>query len=147
MGRYGEEDVRRLHRHLIFVEILVLKQLDMFERAFDQRLWTWLAIFFEQVLFEAARVDADADRAAIGLRRAHDLRHARLGPDVARIDPEAGSAGVGRFQRALVVEMDVGDERHGRRADEQMGVTTCRERRWQLVTKPWAAESYKKKTE
>src|SRR3546814_1896747 len=68
IGRYGEEDVRRLHRHLIFVEILVLKQLDMIERAFDQRLGTWLAIFFEQVLFEAARVDADADRAAIGLR-------------------------------------------------------------------------------
>src|SRR3546814_11329620 len=82
------------------------------------RISDWSSDVCSSDLFEAARVDADADRAAIGLRRAHDLRHARFGPDVARIDPEAGSARVGRFQRALVVEMDVGDDRHGRRADD-----------------------------
>src|SRR3546814_813645 len=91
IGRYGEEDVRRLHRPLIFVEILVLKQLDMIERAFDQRLGTWLALFVEQVLFDAARVAADSDRAAIGLRSAPSLRPARSGPRVARIYPAAAS--------------------------------------------------------
>ena len=39
----------------------------MIERAFDQRLGAGLAIFLEQVLLEAAGVDADADRAAVGL--------------------------------------------------------------------------------
>ena len=38
--------------------------------------------------------------------------------DVAGIDAQAGGAGVGRFERALVVEMDVGDDRHARRADD-----------------------------
>jgi hypothetical protein len=46
---------------------MVLQQLDMVERAFDQRLGAGLAIFLEQVLLEAAGIDADADRAAIGL--------------------------------------------------------------------------------
>ena len=71
IGGDREEHVACLHRDLIFVEILVLQQLDMVERAFDQRFGAGLAIFFEQVLFEAAGIDADADRAAIGLGRAH----------------------------------------------------------------------------
>src|SRR3546814_20073129 len=50
IGRYGEEDVRRLHGHLIFVETLVLEPLDMIERAFDQPLVAWPAIFFGQVI-------------------------------------------------------------------------------------------------
>ena len=40
----------------------------MVERAFDQRLGAGLAIFLEQVLLEAAGVDPDADRAAVGAR-------------------------------------------------------------------------------
>ena len=39
----------------------------MVERAFDQRLGARLAIFLEQVFLEAAGIDADADRAAVGL--------------------------------------------------------------------------------
>ena len=74
IGGDREEHVARLHRDLIFVEVVVLEQLDMIERAFDQRLGAGLAIFFEQVLFEAAGVDADADRAAIGLGGARPLR-------------------------------------------------------------------------
>ena len=67
IGGDREEQVGRLHRDLVFVEIVVLQQLDMIERALDQRLGAGLAIFLEQVLLEAAGVDADADRAAVGL--------------------------------------------------------------------------------
>ena len=35
--------------------------------------------------------------------------------DVARVDAQAGGAGVGGLERALVVEMDVGDDRHAAR--------------------------------
>ena len=70
VGGDGEEHVARLHRHLVFVEVVVLQQLDVVERAFDQRLGAGLAVFLEQVLLEAAGVDADADRAAVGLGRA-----------------------------------------------------------------------------
>ena len=71
IGGDREEHVARLHRHLVFVEVVVLQQLDVVERAFDQRFGAGLAVFFEQVLLEAAGVDADADRAAVGLGRAH----------------------------------------------------------------------------
>ena len=70
VGGNGEEDVASLHRDLIFAEIVVLEYADMVERAFDQRFRAWLPIFLEQVLLEAAGIDADADRAAIGLAAA-----------------------------------------------------------------------------
>jgi hypothetical protein len=90
----------------------------MIERAFDQRVRAGLAVFLEQVLLEAAAVDADADRTAIGLGGAHHLGDARAAADIARVDPQAGRAGIGGFQRALVVEMDVGDDRHVRAAHD-----------------------------
>src|SRR3546814_12710762 len=59
IGGDGEEDVARLHRDLILAEILILEQLDMVEGGFDQRLGARPAIFFEQVLLQAAGVAAD----------------------------------------------------------------------------------------
>lgn len=73
---------------------------------------------FREVLFQAARVDADADRATVRLRRAHHLRDPFRRADIARIDPQARRPGVGSLERALVVEMDVGDDRHLCRADD-----------------------------
>src|SRR3546814_6875683 len=90
---------------------MILQQLDMVERAFDQRLGAGFAIFFEQILFEAARVDPDADRASVRLCRAHDLADALGRSDIAGVDAQACGAGVGGFEGALVVEMDVGDDR------------------------------------
>ena len=118
VGGDGEEDVGRLHRHLIFAEIMVLEQPDMVERALDQRLGAGLAIFFEQVALEAAGIDPDPDRAAIGLGGVDHLAHPLGRADIAGIDAQAGGAGVGGLERALVVEMDVGDDRHPRGADD-----------------------------
>ena len=112
IGGHREEHVARLHRHLELVEIVILQQLDMIERAFDQRFGAGLAIFLEQVLLEAPGVDPDADRAAIGLGGADHFGDPLRGADIARIDPEAGRALVGGFQRALVMEMDVRNDRH-----------------------------------
>ena len=66
VGGDGEEDVAGFDRDLILAEAVVLENADMVERAFDQRLGAGLAIFLEQVLLEAAGVDPDADRAAVG---------------------------------------------------------------------------------
>ena len=55
---------------------MILKQLDVVKRAFDQRLGAWLAIFFEEVFFEASRIDADANGATIGLGRVDNFPHA-----------------------------------------------------------------------
>jgi len=90
----------------------------MVQRAFDERLGAGLAILLEQVLLETPGIDADADRAAVRARRGNHFLDAVLGTDVARIDAKASSAGVGGFQGALVVEVDVGDDRHVRRAHD-----------------------------
>ena len=97
IGGHRKKHVACLHSHLEFVEIVVLQQLDVIERAFDQRLGAGLAVFLEQVLLEAACVDPDADGAAIGLGRAHHFGNPLAAADIARIDAQAGGALVGRF--------------------------------------------------
>src|SRR3546814_18329296 len=109
---------------------MILKQLDMVERAFDQRLGAGLAIFFEQILFQAAGVDPDADRAAVRLRRADDLADALRRSDIAGVDAQAGGPGVGGFQRAL-----------------QIGRASCRERVCQSGSLSVGAVSIKNKTD
>ena len=118
IGGGGEEYVARLHRNFELMKVAVLQQLDMVERAFDQRLGTRLPIFLEQILLEAAGIDADADRAAIGLGRVDHFVDAVGRSDVARIDAQARRAGVRGFQRAFVVEMDVRDDRYLGGADD-----------------------------
>ena len=84
----------------------------MVEAAFDHRLRTGLAVFLQQVPLQAARVDADADRTAVIPRGRDHLAHALGRADVARVDPQAGGAGLCRLDGAAVVEVDVGDDRH-----------------------------------
>lgn len=112
IGSHGQKHIAGFHRDLEFVEIVILQQLDVIERAFDQGFGAGLAVFFQQVLFQAARVYSDADRAAIGLGRAYHLCHPLGRSDIARIDPQAGCALIRRFQRALVVKVDIRDDRH-----------------------------------
>ena len=118
VGGDREEQVAGLHRNLVIAKIVILEDADMIERAFDQRLGTRFAIFFEQIFLKAAGVDPDADRAAIGLGGVDDLADALGRADVAGIDAQAGGAGVGGLERALVMEMDVGDDRHVAGADD-----------------------------
>ncbi len=102
VGGDRKEHVAGFDGDLVLVKILVLQQLDMVERGFDQRLGTGLGIFLEQVLLQAAGIDADADRTAIGLGGIDHFFHPLLGADVAGIDAQACGAGIGGFQRALV---------------------------------------------
>ena len=118
VGGDSEKHVARFHRDLIFVKVMVLQEPDMVERAFDQRLGAGLAIFFEQILLQAAGVHPDADRAAIGLGGVHHFLHPLRRADIAGIDPQAGRARIGRFQRALIVEMDVRDDGNARRTGD-----------------------------
>ena len=117
IGRNRQKDVRRLHRNLIFVEIMILKQLDMVQRAFNQRLGAWLAIFFEQIFFKTARVYADTDRATIGLGGVNDLFHTRGRSDIAWVDTQASGPRVRSLKRAFIMEVDVRDDGHIGRTD------------------------------
>src|SRR6185369_2934949 len=111
IGRNRKEYVRGFDRDLVLAEIMVLEDSDMVERALDQSLGAWLAIFLQEVLLEASGIDPDADRAAVRLRCGNDLLHALLGADIARVDAQARGSGVGRLKRSFIVKVDVGDDR------------------------------------
>src|SRR5262249_39926991 len=82
------------------------------ERALHQRLGIGLAVFFQQVLLQRTGVDADSHGAAMVARGLDDLLHPFVAADIARVDAQAGSAAVGGLDGALVVEVDVRDDRH-----------------------------------
>ena len=67
---------------------------------------------------QAAGVDADADRDAALLRFLDDRLHLVDVADVAGVEAQAVEAGADRGQGPAVVEVDVGDQRHRRLADD-----------------------------
>jgi hypothetical protein len=64
-----------------------------------------------QVLGQRARIDTDPHRHSGGGRLLGHQGHLVGAADVARVEPDAVSAGVDRLQRQRVVEVDVGDHR------------------------------------
>ncbi len=84
----------------------------MSERALHHGLGARFAEALEQILLQGTGVDADAHRTAVILGRFYDFLHALRGADVAGIDAQARGAGIGRLERALIVEMDIGDDRN-----------------------------------
>ena len=112
IGGGGEEHVRGFAADLELVKIVVLQDFDMIEPAFHHRIGARLAVLFQKMFLKRAGVDTNADRTAVILGRLDDFLHTLCIADVARVDPQAGSARLGRFNRAFVVEMDIGDDRH-----------------------------------
>ena len=53
-------------------------------------------------------------------RRLHDVLHALRRTDIAGIDAQARRAVLGRFDGALIMEVDVGHDRHVRRARDRL---------------------------
>ena len=112
IGGDGEKHVGRLARDLELEEIVVLEDLGVVERALDHRFGAGLAVALEEVALERAGIDADPHRAAVVLRRLDHFAHAVRRADVAGVDAQARGAALRRLDRPLVVEMDVGDDRH-----------------------------------
>ena len=79
--------------------------------ALDERLRAGMAVFFQQPLFQAPRVHADADRdmaLAAGLGHGPDVF---LAADVAGVDADLVDAACRRLERQTIVEMDIADQR------------------------------------
>ena len=112
VGSGRHEDVRGFHADLKLVKVVVLQKLDVIEPGFHHRIRARLAIFVQEVLFQRPGIYPDADGAAVIFRGLHHLGHALSVADVAGVDPQTGSASLGGFNRALIVEMDVGHDRH-----------------------------------
>jgi hypothetical protein len=71
-----------------------------------------LAVFFLQVFFQGTGVDADTDRNPAITGGIDHGTHTVFATDVARVDAQAVDAQFGHAQRDLVVEVDVGNQRH-----------------------------------
>ncbi len=92
------------------MEIVVLKNFGVTERAFDHRFGARLAVTLQQFLLQRTGIDTDAHRTAMVLGRLNDVLHALRVADIAGIDPQARRARDGRLDGALVVEMNVGHD-------------------------------------
>ena len=109
-----------MHADLELEEVVVLEDLGVVERALDHRLGAGLAVFLQQLALQRAGIDADAHRAAMVLGRLDHFAHALGRADIAGIDAQASGAVLGGLDRALIVEMDVGDDRHLHLADDML---------------------------
>src|ERR1700759_4372197 len=83
-----QERIRRLHRNLVFAEIVVIENLGVIECTLDHRLGTWLAILLEKIWLQRSGVDADTHRAAMILRSLDDFFHTLRAADIAGIDAQ-----------------------------------------------------------
>ena len=106
--------VRRLHRDLHVVEVDLGEVVELALRRRDERFGSGAAVPLGDVGVEAPGVHADADRQPTVLGLAGDDLDLVGLADVAGIQPQALHAGFHRRERELVLEVDVGDQRHRR---------------------------------
>jgi hypothetical protein len=107
-----EKHVRGLARNLELEEIVVFEDLRMVQGALDHGLGAGLAVALQQVAFERAGIDADPHRAAMVLGRLDHLANALGRTDIAGVYAQASGAALRGLDCALVVEVDVGHDRH-----------------------------------
>ena len=114
VGRDRQRHGRALHRQGDVVKIIPVQQVNVPLRTLDERLRRRVAVLFEQTLFQAAAVDADADGdAALPAGLGHLADIVRLA-DVAGVDADLVHARLRRCERKAVVKVDVGHDRDGR---------------------------------
>ena len=100
-GLDGDDDV---------VKVVLFQQAHVVERAFDHGFRHRGAVFGQDVFFEAAAVDADADGHVFGVAGVGHGLDVLVGADVAGVDADLVRPGVQRGERGAVVEMDVGHD-------------------------------------
>ena len=84
----------------------------MAQRRFNQGGRRRLAVFLLQVFFQRTGIDANTDRDATITGGFHHGAHAVFTTDIARVDTQAVDAKFGYAQGDLVVEVDIGHQRH-----------------------------------
>ena len=109
-----QRHVRRLDRDLHVVEVDLAEQIELVHRRRDERLGRDAAVALGHGRVERARVHADADRQAAILRLGRDELDVLGLADVAGVQPQRLHPGLDRGERELVLEVDVGDDRHRR---------------------------------
>ena len=112
IGCDRKEDVRSFHADLELEKIVVLENLGVIECAFHHRFGTRLTVALQQLFLQRARVHADAHGHAVIFRGLHHISHTLRRTDVAGIDAQTCRPRLCRLDGPLVVEVDVGHDRH-----------------------------------
>ena len=84
----------------------------MIQAAFHHRIRGRLAIFLEQMLFEAASINPNAHGTVVIPCGLDDLLNAGLRADIARVDPQTRCARLGCLNPPHVVEVDIRHDRN-----------------------------------
>src|SRR5437764_13055923 len=109
IGGHCAMHVGRLKRNDDLGKVEILENLNMPYRGFDHRFRGRRAVLPQQIFFERATVDADANWHLLRLRRADDFDNALVLADVPGVEAELVDAGFERQQRQLVMKVNVGD--------------------------------------
>jgi hypothetical protein len=120
VGGHHGGNVGVLDRDLDVGEVDVLEVADLLQRRLDQGLGDRRPVTLEQVLVEGTGVDAHPDRDAPLTRLAGHGLDVLLLADVAGVEAQPLHPRLHRRQGELVLEVDVGDDRH-RRAGDDLG--------------------------
>ena len=118
VGRDHQRHRGRLDGDLDVVEVDLLEEGQLVAGRLDQRLGGGPAVLLVEVGVQRAGVDPDADGHAAVARLGGHLLDLGLLAQVARVEAQALHAGLERGQRHLVVEVDVGHDRHRRARDD-----------------------------
>ena len=118
VGGDHQSDRRRLDRDLDVAEADLLEEGQLVARRLDQCLRGGAAVLLVQVGMQRARVDPDADRDATVACLRRDLLDLGLLPQVAGVESQALDTCLERSEGHLVMEVDVGHDRHRRAGDD-----------------------------
>ena len=118
VGGDHEGDGRCLHRDLDVVESDLLEEGQLVAGRLHQRLGGGTAVLLVEVGVQGPRVDPDADRHAAVTGLGGHLLDLGLLAQVAGVQAQPLHTGFERRERHLVVEVDVGHDRHGRARDD-----------------------------
>ena len=107
-----EKYVGRFYADFELIEVETIEMIDVAHRGFEQRLRRWLAVFFLQIFFQGAGVNADTDRNIFIAGAVHDHANTLFVTDIARVNTQAIDAVFGHFQCDAVVEVDISHQRN-----------------------------------
>jgi len=117
ISRDHHRDLERLHAHDDVVEVEVFEDPDLAEREVDHPLG-FVANIPGLSVADRAVVHTDANRRLLLLGPLHDLAHPVLVVDVPGVETQLVDLRVERHEGELVIEVDVGDDRQDRAAND-----------------------------
>ena len=111
---HGRRHAGRFQRDANIVKIVFVEQRHMIQRTLHHSFRCRRAVFFQNMLFNRTRVDADANRNVLCPARLRNRLDALFRADIARIDTNGADASLGRGECQPIIKMNIRDDRNRR---------------------------------